>query len=46
MLSCVEVEHEVGKGAFEAGALSELDDEAGAGDFGGTVEVEDAEGFA
>ena len=42
----VEVEHEVGEGAFEARSLAEVDDEAGAGDLCGAVEVEDAEGFA
>ncbi len=46
VLGCVEVEHEVGEGALEAGSLTVVDDEAGAGDFGGAVEVEDAEGFA
>ena len=42
----VEVEHEVGEGAFEARSLAEVDDEARAGDLRGAVEVEDAEGFA
>ncbi len=42
----VEVDHEVGEGAFEAGAGAEVEDEAGAGDLGGAFEVEDAEGFA
>ncbi len=42
----MEVEHEVGEGALEAGTLAEVDDEAGAGDLGGAVEVEDAEGLA
>ena len=46
MLAGVEVEHEVGEGAFEAGTLAEVDDEAGAGDLGGALEVEDAEGLA
>ena len=46
MLARVEVEHEVGEGALEPGTLAEVDDEAGAGDLGGAVEVEDAEGFA
>ena len=45
MLAGVEVEHEVGEGALEACSLAEVDDEARAGDFGGAVEVEDAEGF-
>jgi hypothetical protein len=42
----VEVEHEVGEGAFEAGSLPEVDDEAGTGDLCGAIEVEDAKGFA
>ena len=46
MLAGVEVEHEVGEGALEAGSGAELQDEAGAGDLGGALEVEDAEGFA
>ena len=46
VLAGVEVEHEVGEGALESCSLAEVDDEAGAGDFGGAVEVEDAEGFA
>ena len=44
VLAGVEVEHEVGEGALEACSLAVVDDEAGAGDFGGAVEVEDAEG--
>jgi hypothetical protein len=46
VLAGVEVEHEVGEGALEAGALAVVDDEAGAGDFGGALEVEDAEALA
>ncbi len=46
MLGCVEVEHEVGEGTLETGSLAVVDDEAGAGDFCGAVEVEDAQGFA
>ena len=46
MLAGVEVEHEVGDGALEAGALAVVDDEAGAGDLGGALEVEDAEALA
>ena len=46
VLAGVEVEHEVGDGALEAGSLAIVDDEAGAGDFGGAFEVEDAEAFA
>ena len=46
VLAGVEVEHEVGEGSLEAGAGAELQDEAGAGDLGGALEVEDAEGFA
>ena len=46
VLAGVEVEHEVGKCAFEAGAGAKVDDEAGAGDFGGALEVENAEGLA
>ena len=46
VLAGVEVEHEVGEGALEAGAGAELQDEAGAGDLGGALEVEDAERFA
>jgi hypothetical protein len=42
----VQVEHEVGDGALEAGSLAIVDDEAGAGDFGGAFEVEDAEALA
>jgi hypothetical protein len=42
----VEIEHEVGEGTFEARSLAEVDDEAGAGDLGGAVEVKDAESFA
>ena len=42
----MQVEHEVGEGALEARSLPEVDDEAGAGDLGGAVEVEDAEGLA
>ena len=45
MLTGVEVEHEGGEGSLEAGALGEVDREAGTGDLGGSVEVEDAEGF-
>ena len=46
MFADVEIEHEVGEGAFKAGSLAKVDDEAGAGDFCGAVEVEDAESFA
>ena len=46
VLASVEVEHEGGEGSLEAGALAEVDGEAGAGDFGGAFEVEDAEGLA
>ena len=46
VLAGVEVEHEVGEGALEACSRAEVDDEAGAGDFGGAVEVEDVEGLA
>lgn len=46
VLAGVEVEHEVCEGAFEAGTGAVVDDEAGAGDFCGAVEVEDVEGFA
>ncbi len=46
VLAGVEVEHEVGEGAFETCSLAEVDDEAGARDFCGAVEVEDAERFA
>ena len=46
VLAGVEVEHEVGEGALEAGSGAVVDDEAGAGDFCGAVEVEDAEGLA
>ncbi len=46
MFAGMEVEHEVGEGAFEAGAGAEMHDEAGAGNFGGALEVEDAQGFA
>jgi len=42
----VEVEHEVGEGAFKTSSLTEVNNEAGAGDFGGAVEVENAESFA
>jgi hypothetical protein len=43
VLAGVQVEHEVGEGAFEARSLAEVDDEARAGDLGGALEVEDAE---
>jgi hypothetical protein len=46
VLAGVDVKHEVGEGAFEACSLAEVDDEAGARDLCGAVEVEDAEGFA
>ncbi len=46
VLGGVEVEHEVDERAFEARALPIVDGEARAGDLGGAVEVEDAEGFA
>ena len=46
VMAGVEVEHEVGDGAFEACSLAVVDDEARAGDFGGALEVEDAEAFA
>ena len=46
VLAGVEVEHEVGEGALEAGSLAVVDDEAGAGDLGGALEVEDAEALA
>jgi len=42
----VEIEHEVGDGALEAGSLAVVDDEAGAGDFGGALEVQDTESLA
>ena len=46
VLAGMEVEHELGEGAFEAGAGAEVDDEARAGDLGSALEVEDAELFA
>jgi hypothetical protein len=46
VLAGVEVEHEVGQGALEACAGAELQDEAGARDLGGALEIEDAELFA
>ena len=46
VLAGVQVEHEVGQRAFEAGSLAEVDDEARAGDLGGALEVEDAEALA
>ena len=46
MFAGVQVEHELREGAFEAGAGADVDDEAGAGDLGGALEVEDAERLA
>jgi hypothetical protein len=46
VLARVRVEHEVDEGAFEFGAEAGVDSEAGAGDFGGAFEVENAEGRA
>ena len=43
MLAGVQVEHEVHQGAFELGAEIPVESEAGAGDFGGAFQVEDAE---
>jgi hypothetical protein len=37
------VEHEADEGALEFGAVAPIDGESGAGDFGGAIEVEDAE---
>ncbi len=46
VLAGVEIEHEVGEGALEARSGAVVDDETGAGDFSGPVEVEDVEVFA
>ena len=43
MLAGVQVKHEVGEGALHLGAEVPVDGEAGAGKFGGALEVEDAE---
>ena len=43
VLARVDVEHEVDEGALEARADAPVDGEAGAGDFGGTLEIQDAE---
>src|SRR5581483_11501126 len=46
VLAGVEVEHEVGEGAFEASARSVMQYESRSGDLCGTAEVEDTELFA
>src|SRR3954463_6918467 len=45
MLARVEVEHEVGEGALKACTGTEVEDEAGAGDLGGAIKVQDVQGF-
>ena len=46
VLGGVQVEHEADEGALEAGACAHVDGEARAGELGGALEVENAEGFA
>ena len=46
VLAGVQVQHEVGQGALKPGTRAVVKGEAGTGDFGRAIEVEDVQGFA